>query len=288
MCPRRRSACSPHAEAAHGQSEPHCVSCPHAPASSHSLPAAACPLSPGGRSPGSHKAWHPASDPCPASPPRVPGGQRGYRPRPELAVAQPLSQGFGMSELEGSWEFSQPSPLVHRPEAGPQECPSLPGLEQRVPETHGARPSPDGEGPEKPLGRQAREGSGCSLVHPARAGDSPCAPAARGTAPRVGLCSPEAQGLLSSPTVGVKDWSSEEWRHLPDGTQLASKVTAGCLGAKPCFPGRQCHPYAPWKPPLLEETMNRVAGLGDVGRAGGWATRTGSGSGQTSAGIPAE
>lgn len=108
------------------------------------------PAVPGGCSLGSHKARHPASDPFLASPPRVPGGQRDYRPHPELAITHPLSQGSGMSELEGPWEFSQPNPLVHGQETGPRGCWSLPGLgapgtdpgsELSAPEVHGAPPS---------------------------------------------------------------------------------------------------------------------------------------------------
>lgn len=114
------------------------------------FPTRCLPAVPGGCSLGSHKARHPASDPFLASPPRVPGGQRDYRPHPELAITHPLSQGSGMSELEGPWEFSQPNPLVHRQETGPRGCWSLPGLgapgtdpgsELSAPEVHGAPPS---------------------------------------------------------------------------------------------------------------------------------------------------
>lgn len=85
-------------------------------------PAAFCPFSPSlsGYSPGSHKAWRPASDPFLASLPKVPGGQRDYGPHPELAITHALSWGFGMSKLEGPWEGSQPSPSC-RWESGPQE-----------------------------------------------------------------------------------------------------------------------------------------------------------------------
>jgi hypothetical protein len=106
------SACSLHA----GQgSEPKGISLCFLP--THFIPSslqpsvpAACPPSPGGCSPGAHKAWHPASDPFLAFPPRVPGGQRDYEPHPELAITHAPSWGFGMSELEGLWECHQPSP----------------------------------------------------------------------------------------------------------------------------------------------------------------------------------
>lgn len=106
---------------ARSQRESHCVSSPHVlfpPA--HSLPSLLpARQSSGGYAPGSHKAWHPASDP---SQPPHPGSLEGrdYRPHPELATTHLLSQGFGMSELEGPWEFSQPSPLVHGQGTGPQ------------------------------------------------------------------------------------------------------------------------------------------------------------------------
>lgn len=106
---------------ARSQRESHCVSDPRA----FFPPARSLPFLPparraaGGHAPGSHKAWHPASDP---SQPPHPGSLEGraYRPHPELAAPPLLSQGFGMSKLEGPWAISQPGPLVHRRETGPQ------------------------------------------------------------------------------------------------------------------------------------------------------------------------
>lgn len=103
---------------AQSQGESHCVSCPRA-LFPHPTPPTASSLlsllSLSGCSPGSHKAWRPASDPFLASLPKVPGGQRDYGPHPELAVTHALSLGFGMSKLEGKlegpWECSQRSPL---------------------------------------------------------------------------------------------------------------------------------------------------------------------------------
>lgn len=100
---------------AQSQRESHCVSYPHVlfpPA--HSLPfLLPARRSAAGCAPGSHKAWHPASDP--SQPPR-PGSLEGRDdgPHPELAATHLLSQGFGMSKLEGPWEFSQLIPWVHR------------------------------------------------------------------------------------------------------------------------------------------------------------------------------
>lgn len=97
------SVCSPHASQG---SEPEGLSlcflptCFLLPSPQPSVPTA-CPSSPGGRSPNSHKGWRPANDPFLASPPRVPRGQRDYRPHPELAVTHPLSQGCGMSSWKG-------------------------------------------------------------------------------------------------------------------------------------------------------------------------------------------
>lgn len=92
------------------QRESHCIPYPHAlfPLAHNLLnPLPAC-QPPGGWAPGSHKAGHPASDP---SQPPHPGSLEGrdYEPHPELAITHSLSQGFGMSELEGPWEFSQPT-----------------------------------------------------------------------------------------------------------------------------------------------------------------------------------
>lgn len=113
MCLWLRSACGPHA----GQgSEPRGIALCFLPtrflprSQQPSVPAA-CSASLGGCSPGSHKAWRPASDPFLASLPKVPGGQRDYGPHPELAVTHALSWGFGMSTLEGPWECSQPGSL---------------------------------------------------------------------------------------------------------------------------------------------------------------------------------
>lgn len=107
-----RSACGPHA----GQgSEPRGIALCFLPTrfiprSQQPSDPPACSPSLSGCSPGSHKAWRPASDPSLASLPKVPGGQKDYGPHPELAVIHALPLGFGMSKLEGPWEESQPSP----------------------------------------------------------------------------------------------------------------------------------------------------------------------------------
>lgn len=115
MRPRLGSACSPHA----GDGlEPKGISLCFLLTCLVPYPLPARPSS-GGWAPGSHKAGHSASDP---SQPPHPGSLEGrdYGLHPELAVTHSLSQSFGMFQLEGPWEFSQPNPLVHRQETAPQ------------------------------------------------------------------------------------------------------------------------------------------------------------------------